>query len=70
MRKYDLESLFEFTSGIIPRVKLEHEINIQYKINIPLKPIKIEISDEIERTKVLNEMINQIKNRDKESLKC
>jgi hypothetical protein len=64
MRKYDLEFLFEFTSGIIPRVKLEHEINI------PLKPIKIEISDEIERTKVLNEMINQIKNRDKESLKC
>jgi hypothetical protein len=70
MRKYDLESLFEFTSSFIPRVKLEHEINIPYKINIPSKPIKIEISDEIERTKVLNEMINQIKNRDKESSKC
>lgn len=63
-----MESLFKSDPGIFPRVRHEplH--------SVPLKRIKIEgllgITNEIERTKVLNEMINQIKNRDEESLKC
>ena len=52
MRRYDLESLFEPILCDFPRVKLEHEINIIYK------PIKIEVTNEKERTKVLNEMVN------------
>jgi len=68
MRKYDLEFLFEPIPCGFLRVRLEplH--------NVPSKRIKIErlleITNEIERTKELNEMINQIKNRDDESPKC
>jgi hypothetical protein len=69
MSKYDLESLFKSDSGIFLRVRFEG------LYSVPLKRIKIErlleeITNEIERTKELNETINQIKNRDSRSSKC